>query len=235
MMILEDIRTDFGHIQVTRSTEGITTYSLNGWVYSQAGGNGLSTCAYIHTMQSIIVHSSAERVAMIGGAGCTLATALHRAGCRMTAVDNDPYSFVLAKRYFGMPDGIECVTKDGVQFLEESDATFDAIAIDAFGSDGYIPARFTSPSFFRLVRDRLAGAGIMVMNVVSGHRRDVYADNLCVNIAAGGLPVLIYDGPHSTMPSNTVIAAGMPGVRGRWKVRADVQLSPSTCWRRVQT
>jgi protein-L-isoaspartate O-methyltransferase len=68
---------------------------------------------YVHVMYSIIKQSNAENVLMICGASGMLATMLYRSGCHVTAVDINPHAFTLAKKYFQMPDEVECVVGDG--------------------------------------------------------------------------------------------------------------------------
>ena len=69
---------------------------------------------------------------MIGCGGGTLGTMLDRAGRSVTIVDINPQSIALARQYFSLPEQIPCHVVDGAAFLRRSQATFDAIIIDAF-------------------------------------------------------------------------------------------------------
>src|SRR3989442_624287 len=98
MILLEELDTEFGNIRITLSKhDGAYTYYQNGCFHSQANSDGISTCAYVHVMYKIIKQSGAQRVLMIGCAGGTLATMLHRLGCQVTVVDINPYAFTIAK------------------------------------------------------------------------------------------------------------------------------------------
>lgn len=149
MVLLEELDTDFGNIKIMRSKrDGTCSYYQETCFHSQINAEGESTCGYVHVMYSVIRQSQARRVLMIGCAGGTLATMLHRLGCNVTAVDVNPHSFTLAKKYFRMPEEIECVVDDGWSYLRNTRSRYDAIAIDAFNSDGAIPEHFTTDAFF---------------------------------------------------------------------------------------
>src|SRR5476649_1559474 len=73
MMLLEELDTEFGKIRIIQSPNGTCTYYQNGCSHSEANGQGISTCAYIHVLYSLITQSRARQVLMIGCAGGTLA------------------------------------------------------------------------------------------------------------------------------------------------------------------
>lgn len=207
---LHEATTEHGTISVTFCLKtGIVTYRLNGWKYSEATAGGASTIPYIRAMHALIMQSRPRSVASIGNAGGTLATALCRSGCDVLAVDIDPYSFLMAKQFFRMPDSVTCVAMDGLRFLRDSAIMFDAIAVDVYGKDGYIPAGFTTESFFALVRERLAPQAMLVMNVVVAHRHDGFLLELCNRAAASGLAAHISDLPAGH-PKNALLIAGHP-------------------------
>jgi spermidine synthase len=58
---------------------------------------------------------------------------LHRRGSRVTVVEVNPISFQLARTFFWMPSGIECITADVCRFVCPRRRTFDAIGIDVGG------------------------------------------------------------------------------------------------------
>lgn len=208
MILLEKIDTEFGQIKITKSKRnGICTYYQDKCFHSQANAEGVSTCGYVHVMYSIIKQSQAQNVLMIGGAGGTLATMLHRLGCRVTVVDINPYAFTLAKKYFQMPEEIECVVEDGWSYLLETRKRYDAIAIDAFHSDGTVPEQFTTEDFFRMVREVLKPFGIVAINVMVAHDLDMLADRIALNMEATELPTVLFDRPGRE-DRNVIIAGG---------------------------
>src|SRR5271155_278014 len=121
MDLLEDLETEFGNIRIVRyKHDGSHAYYQGFCSHSEANKEGVSTCTYVHTMFGIIRQLDAQRVLMIGCAGGSLATMLHRAGCEVTAVDINPHAFTLAKRYFQMPEEVRCVVGDGRSYMNRT-------------------------------------------------------------------------------------------------------------------
>jgi spermidine synthase len=208
MILLEELDTEFGHIRIVKSKEnGRFTYYQNGCSHSEADIEGASTCAYVHVMYSVIRQSQAQRVLMIGCAGGTLATMLHRLGCHVTVVDINPYAFMLAKKYFNMPEEIDCIEEDGWYHLVNITERYDAIAVDAFNNDGTIAGQFILEDFFHAVRKALGHAGIVVMNVILKHDFDMLADRIALNIELAGIPSVLFDWERSS-ERNIIVAGG---------------------------
>ncbi len=207
MILLEDLDTEFGNIKIMRSKrDGTYSYYQEACFHSQINSDGVSTCGYVHVMYSIIRQSQARRVLMIGCAGGTLATMLHKEGCEVTVVDINPYAFDLAKRYFKMPEVVECVVSDGVAYLLKTGKRYDAIAIDAFDSDGTVPEQFTTEDFFTVVREVLDPFGVVAVNIMVAHDLDMLGDRIAMNMEATNLPAVLFDQPGR--PDRNVIIAG---------------------------
>ena len=169
MILLEELKHFItGNIRIIKSSSGIITYYQNGYSQSEANAEGISTCAYVHVLSGIITQSGARRVLIIGCAGGTLATMLHRRGHIVTVVDINPHAFTLAQRYFHMPDAIRCITGDGYTYLQNSPHYYDAIIVDVSPA---ATARFLRPSrspvSFCTAHHVLAQNGILLMNVSS--------------------------------------------------------------------
>ena len=209
MILLEELDTEFGNIKIMRSKrDGTYSYYQEECFHSQINADGVSTCGYVHVMYSVIRQSQARSVLMIGCAGGTLATMLHNAGYEVTVVDINPHAFALAKRYFQMPEGIKCVVGDGWDYLLKIDQHYDAIAIDAFSSDGAVPEQFTTKDFYKIVRKVLDPFGVLVMNVMVEHDFDMLADGIAVNMEAAQIPAVLFDHP-GRRDRNVIIAGGI--------------------------
>lgn len=209
MLLLEELDTEFGNIKIMRSrSDGTCSYYQEECFHSQINAEGVSTCGYVHVMYSITKQSLAQRVLMIGGAGGTLATMLHRSGCQVTVVDINPHAFTLAKKYFQMPEDIECVVGDGWSYLHETKQRYDAIAIDAFDSDGTVPTPFTTKDFFRAAKMVLKPFGVVVMNAMIAHDLDMLADRVALNMESVGLSAVLFDRP-GRQDRNIIIAGGV--------------------------
>ena len=86
---------------------------------------------YIRLMAALL--AGGGDILLLGCGGGALATMLHRRGRSVTVVDVNPISFQLARTFFWMPDGVECVTLDMRDFVRNATRTFDAIGIDVGG------------------------------------------------------------------------------------------------------
>lgn len=212
MIVLEELDTEFGTIKIVRSTrDGTYTYYQDSCCHSQANTEGVSTCAYVHVMYSIIKQAKAQRILMIGCAGGSLATMLDRLGCVVTVIDINPHAFTLAKRYFQMPDTIQCIVGDGWSYILETENHYDAIAVDAFKSNGTIPDQFTSEVFFQIAKEALGKPGIIVMNVMIDNDLDLLADQIAVHMEQAEMPAILFDRP-GWIDRNTIVACGLkPG------------------------
>jgi spermidine synthase len=92
---------------------------------------------------------------------------------QIDVVELDPVVVEVARRFFAVPNDrrLRIETKDGRLFLAGTDRTWDAIVIDVFYEDG-IPFHMSTLEFLHLVRERLAPAGLVLMNVIGSLRDD---------------------------------------------------------------
>ena len=86
---------------------------------------------YIRLMAALLV--DAGDALLLGCGGGALAGMLHRRGRSVTVVDVNPISFQLARLFFWMPHGIECITGDIREFARRQTRRFDSIGIDVGG------------------------------------------------------------------------------------------------------
>jgi len=63
----------------------------------------------------------ATNILVLGCGGGNLATRLACLGKKLTIVDNNPISFVIAQRYFGLPDGLPLMVSDFRKFILDDD------------------------------------------------------------------------------------------------------------------
>jgi len=238
MILLEELDTEFGHIKIVRSRyDGAVTYYQDECFHSQVNADGESLFSYIHVMHSLIRQVAARRVLMIGCAGGTLATMLHRRGCEVTVLDVNPHAFKLAKKYFQLPKQVECIVEDGRKYLLNTRERFDAIAVDAFDNHGKIPKHLVQDDFFHIVRDALQPpSSIVVMNVILSHDLDTLAARVAFNMQTANLPPVIFDSKEQDH-SNTIIVGGSTerlivpyGKKPAWvRKTLDIEMAP-TVW-----
>jgi spermidine synthase len=138
---------------------------------------------------------------------------LQRAHVRVTVVDIQALSFVIARRYFSMPETVRCVRRDGIAFLRTSSKTFDAIIVDVFAANNKVPKNFTTLKFFEMVQRKLAGDGIMVMNVMVKHDADKSAEIIARRAKATGKPITLLDWPREKDRNALIVAGDTKNVR----------------------
>ncbi len=139
-------------------------YFENGTLYTHVGPLGESHLDYVKSMAHLLRRAS--EVLLLGTAGGALATMLDRQRSRVTAVDDFAESFVLAKKWFHLPEAVECVCADASAFLRATDRRWDAIAVDLFRGHN-IPGPFLTPAFAELLIKATDG-GLVVWNVADG-------------------------------------------------------------------
>jgi spermidine synthase len=174
---------------------------------SVADRNGVSLADYIHAMYGFLRQAKSLQVLLIGGGGGTLATMLDRAGVSVTMVDINPAAFDIARRYFNLPDSVECHVADGVAFLRRATVRYDAIVLDAY-SGGGVPAPFLKTSFYKLARSRMAARGaIFLSNLHAQNDADRYPDKIARVMRRTWRAVRIHD-CDGYVDRNVVVVAG---------------------------
>jgi spermidine synthase len=204
---IEEIESDYGTINIfkNRST-GALIYELGGCSQSSADNNGTSIASYIHAIFGLLSQAKARNILLIGGAGGTLATMLARGRRKVTIVDVNPVSFKLAKKYFGLPETVNCYVADGKVFLRSDTNTYDAVVLDAFHGDR-IPSHLQSSAFFGLVRAHLTPRGAVFANVHVKHDFDDYADRVAKTMKNTWIDVRLLDA-EGVFGRNAIIMAG---------------------------
>jgi len=113
-----------------------------------------------------------RRFLSIGLGAGTMALVLQQAfpGSQQTVVELSPDVAAAAQCFgAGSGSGLEIATGDGRAYLESAtDASFDAVFVDAFDATDKVPSCFTTSEFFAMTKRKLKGGGILVMNAHSG-------------------------------------------------------------------
>jgi spermidine synthase len=173
---------------------------------SHADRDGISLAAYIHVIHGFLAQAGAKKVLMIGAAGGTLATMLHRSGVEATLVDINRRAFAIARDYFYLPDAVTCHVADGVAFLRKHDAIYDAIVLDAFDDDK-IPPPFWTRGFFALAKRRLRRGGLFAVNITVQDDDDDTPDRFCKLMKRAWRDVRLLD-TDGYVDRNAVAVAG---------------------------
>ncbi len=206
MLVLGRYMGRNGRIEVVECTwDGTRIYFEEGVRQSQATANGESVFTYVKIMEMFLRPST--RVLMLGCGGGNLATRLTKFGKHTTIVDINPISFVIAQKFFGLPEHITCVVSDFRDFVFDNDDLFDAIAIDVGGPGFSFTDEFDTETC-DAIRARLAPGGRIVMNTLVSHDIDPIADRIAARLAGEKLHVWIVDEPG--VPDRNAVIACLP-------------------------
>jgi spermidine synthase len=180
-----------GEIQIVEcSWDGTRIYFEEGVRQSQATPDGDSVFTYVKLMDELLYRSA--NILVLGCGGGNLATRLARLGKRLTIVDNNPISFVIAQRYFGLPDDLSCMVSDFRKFVYDDNTLYDGIAIDVGGPGFQFDDEFDVETC-DAIRARLAPGGRIVMNVTVTNDIDPIPDRVAARLAGDNLRVWIVD------------------------------------------
>jgi predicted O-methyltransferase YrrM len=192
---------------------GAIAYWQGEYYQSRADKEGVSLLDYIHALFGLVAQKEPQSVLMIGCAGGSLATMLTRhAPCKVTAVDVNPQSFVIARRYFGLPLAVQCHVADGLDFLSSTRRMFDAIVLDAF-LGGELPEELISEIFFNRAHKRLRKDGAIFVNVHVTPNNSDAADRVAQRMAEVLSEVRILDRPKSKIRNAIIMAGAVRGLR----------------------
>src|SRR5216684_5161732 len=184
------------------SWDGTRVYFEEGIRQSQATPDGESVFTYVKIMDELL--SRSEHILVLGCGGGNLATRLWRLGKKLTIVDSNPISFVLAHRYFDLPDDLPCIVSDFRKFVFDDREYYDGIAIDV-GGPGFRFAEEFDAETCDAIRARLAPGGRIVMNVTVINDIDPTPDRIAARLAGDSLRVWIVD-EQGIEERNAVIA-----------------------------
>jgi spermidine synthase len=180
-----------GQIEIVEcSWDGTRVYFEEGIRQSQATPNGESVFTYVKLMDELL--SRSERILVLGCGGGNLATRLSRLGNKVTVVDINPISFVLAQRYFDLPNDLRCIVSDFRQFIFDDGGYYDGIAIDVGGPGFRFTEEFDAETC-DAIRARLAPGGRIVMNVTVANDIDPTPDRIAARLAGRELRTWIVD------------------------------------------
>lgn len=180
-----------GEIEIVEcSWDGTRIYFEEGVRQSQATPDGESVFTYVKLMDELLRRSA--NILILGCGGGNLATRLARLGKKLTIVDNNPISFVIAHKFFGLPDDLDCMVSDFRNFIYQDEALYDGIAIDIGGPGFQFNDGFDTETC-EAIRARLAPGGRIVMNVLVANDIDPTPDRIAARLAGDRLRVWIVD------------------------------------------
>jgi spermidine synthase len=219
-----------GEIEIVESLDdGTLIYFEEGVRQSQATPDGESVFTYVKLMDELLARS--QTILVLGCGGGNLATRLARLGKKLTIIDNNPISFMIAQKFFALPDGLVCMVSDFRKFIYQDSARYDAIAIDIGGPGFDFNDEFDAETC-EAIRARLNPGGRIVMNVLVANDIDPLPDRIAARLAGGALQVWIVDEagiqdrnailacvPERQLNTRPMLQEVMAGTSERWSIR----------------
>lgn len=119
---------------------------------------------------------------LIGLGGGSVVKSFHGDGWQVDAVEIDPDVAQLAHEYFGLTaDEATIHEMDGRQYLMTTEAKYDLIVMDAFGSSA-IPFHLVTVEAFKLIKSHLRPGGVFAMNIEAVGWHDILARSLAATM-----------------------------------------------------
>ncbi len=165
--ILFETRTEFQHLMIFENSRFGRVMALDGVVQTTERDEFCYHEMLAHV--PILAHGAAKRVAIIGGGdGGALEEVLKHDVERAVMVEIDAGVVEICRKYLPSISGAafddprhELIIANGIQFMKETDETFDVIMVDSTDPDGPSVPLF-SQAFYADCRDRLSEHGILV-------------------------------------------------------------------------
>ncbi len=219
-----------GEIEIVECPEtGTRIYFEQGVRQSQATPDGESVFTYVKLMDALLSRSA--NILVLGCGGGNLATRLTHLGKTLTIVDNNPISFVIAQKFFALPDDLACIVSDFRRFVFQDTAFYDAIAIDIGGPGFQFNEEFDIETC-EAIRARLQPDGRIVMNVTVANDIDPTVDRIAARLAGDSLKVWIIDEqgiedrnaiiaclPEKQLNARPALQEVMGNTSERWSIR----------------
>lgn len=159
---------------------------------------------YTRTMMGwLMLRPAAERLALIGLGGGSIAKFCHRHLPRtsLVAIEIDARVIALREAFHVPPDDarLRVIEGDGAQFIAQTDERFDVLMVDAFDAEG-MPESLGTQRFYDDCLDALRPGGLFVVNLHAGHpHRPVYIDRIERSFGSSVLRVDDRDGSNSVV------------------------------------
>jgi spermidine synthase len=162
----------FGTVKILRSTpidergRFVRVYFQDGLMQNRMFSDGQSYSFYTYALEALALSYRPDmRTALALGLGAgVVPSRLSKRGVEVTAVEIDPASFSVARRFFGLAEtNVRAVQADARTYLRTCNGGYDAIVVDLFHGDG-TPDYLITRNFFADLRACLAPRGVVVFN-----------------------------------------------------------------------
>ena len=143
-----------------------TTHGANQSIMDAETGLSLTEYNYTLINTALAIKPHARSALVLGLAGGLMPRMLHEKGLEVQAVDIDPKSVEVAKRFFHFdPVAVPVYIEDARTYVRQCERKYDLIFIDIFNS-GNMPDYLMTREFFLDLADCLTQDGIAAINSV---------------------------------------------------------------------
>jgi spermidine synthase len=190
----------FGTVKVLRSTpiDGhgrfVRVYFQDGLIQNRMFSDGESYSFYTYALEALALTYRPDMQSALAlglGAG-VVPSRLSQRGIAVTAVEIDPASFAVARRFFGLDrTRVQPVQADARTYLRECKAAYDVIVVDLFHGDG-TPDYLVTRNFFADLRGCLAARGVVVFNTFADLEQTTSYAHFLTTLRAEFAYVIVY-------------------------------------------
>ena len=162
----------FGTVKVLKSTpvdasgRFVRVYFQDGLIQNRSFSDGQPYTFYTYALEALARSYRPDmRTALVLGLGAgVVPSRLAARGIDVTAIEIDPASFEVARRYFGLDTGrFRALQADARTYLRRCSGSHDVVVVDLFHGDG-TPDYLVTRDFFADLRRCVAAQGVVVFN-----------------------------------------------------------------------
>jgi spermidine synthase len=169
--------TFYGNVKVLEYSYGdkhVRELMIDGLI--QGGidmANGLSVYQYPYLMEFLPYGTNPKgKTCLVLGLGAGIIPMWYEArGVRTDVVDVNPAIPDIAQTYFGFRVSGDVIVSDARYYLSSAQKKYDYIIVDVANGD-WAPAHILSLECFRLLKSRLAGKGVVAINLIGSLHND---------------------------------------------------------------
>lgn len=210
----------FGTVKVLRSEpiddKGlfVRVYFQDGLIQNRMYSDGRSFSLYTYALEALsLMYQPQARSALALGLGAGVVPKhLADRGMKVTAVEIDPASFAVAKRFFGLDERkVESVEADARTYLRQCTGRHDIVVVDLFHGDG-TPDYLVTRDFFADLRRCLTPGGIAVFNTFADLELPLAYAHFLTTLRAEFPHVVLHrdDDREARQVNSFVVASGEP-------------------------
>ena len=221
----------FGTVKVLRSSpvdargRFVRVYFHDGLIQNRMFSDGQSYSFYTYALEALaLAHRPDMRSALALGLGAgVVPKRLAARGIEVTAVEIDPASFIVARRFFGLGESnVKAVQADARTYLRGCAAKHEVVVVDLFHGDG-TPDYLITRDFFADLRACLAPGGVAVFNTFADLEHPVGYAHFLTTLRAEFPYVHLYrEDDRETQHINSYVVASTAALNARPVALQDV-------------